>query len=210
MDYTKQTIAIFDKHAHRYQERFMDVSLYHDALNVFLKNLPEGKDLLDIACGPGNVCHYLLTKNPELRILGTDLSPKMLELATANNPTAEFQLLDSRDIKKLNRKFDGVICSFGLPYLSKSDTLQLIADAAFILNPGGVLYISTMEDDNSKSGLELNSAGEENFTNYHEAGYLIKAMEEQQMQVVHEERKHYEYNGKKTVDLILVAVRSPK
>jgi 23S rRNA G2069 N7-methylase RlmK/C1962 C5-methylase RlmI len=43
------------------------------------------------------------------------------------------------------------MCGFCLPYLSKEEAVKLIRDAAAILNPDGVFYISTMEDDYSKS-----------------------------------------------------------
>jgi len=75
----------------------------------------------------------------------------MLALAKKNNPTAEFQLLDSREILKLNKTYDAIMCGFCLPYLTKEEAIQLMEDAAKILNANGVIYISTMEDDYSKS-----------------------------------------------------------
>lgn len=206
MDKTKQAVAIFDKLADRYQEKFMDVSLYQVALNVFCENLTvPNAQILDTACGPGNVTKYLLTKQPSLHVLGTDLSPAMLALAKINNPTAEFQILDSRKLMDLQKTFDGIICSFCLPYLSKNEAICFIADSAQHLNTNGLLYISTMEDDNRKSGIEKSSSGDEMFMNYHEAEYLLKALTDKGFKVLHQQRQSYSYNQKEVTDLLLVA-----
>ncbi len=74
-----------------------------------------------------------MKKRPDFNILGTDLAPNMIELAKINNPQASFQLLDSRAITSLNKTYGAIMCGFYLPYLSKEEAIQLIADAAKIL-----------------------------------------------------------------------------
>lgn len=204
-DRTKIAVGVFDKVAELYQEKFMDVSSYVDSLDLFCQNLKTDATVLELACGPGNITKYLLDKRPDLSILATDLAPKMLELAKANNPTAGVQLLDFRKIKSLGRKFDGIVCGFGLPYMSKKEALRFIADSGKILNQNGLLYISTMEDDNSNSKYVKGSTGDEVFMNYHEAGYLTKAMEHNGFMVLDIQRKEYLYNEAPTTDLIIVA-----
>src|SRR4051812_15408408 len=106
MDKNKIAVAVFDKSAKKYQDKFMDVSLYHDTFDAFCDLVTKkGAMVLEIACGPGNITKYLLEKRPDLKILGTDLSPNMLELARANNPLAEFVLMDCRNIGSLNQKY---------------------------------------------------------------------------------------------------------
>ena len=98
-------IAIFDKHAQEYEQRFMDVSLYADTLDLFCDSLAkEDASVLELACGPGNITRYLINKLPNLKVLATDLSFTMLELAKKNNSEANFELLDCRDISKLSQK----------------------------------------------------------------------------------------------------------
>lgn len=209
MDRTTQAVAIFDKLAEGYQEKFMDVSLYHDILDRFCEHLAgDQAEILDVACGPGNVTRYLLSKKPGIKILGTDLSPRMLELAKENNPGAEFQLMDSRNIGELKKKMDGIICSFCMPYLSKEEALQFISDTCLVLKPGGLLYISTMEEDNNNSKMEKSSSGDEMFMNYHEAGYLTEALETNGFIILQQERKVYSYNNKQTTDLLILAKKS--
>ena len=162
--------------------------------------------MLDIACGPGNVSKYLLQQKPDLQILGIDLAPKMIELARSNNPTAEFKVMDCRDIFSLNKKFDAVMGGFCLPYLTKEEATDLIRTLSEILNKKGVLYLSTMEDDYEKSGFQKSSDGKDQmFIHFHQADYLQEALEKSGLQLRAIERK--EFPEAKTMDLILIATK---
>ena len=208
MDQTKIAVDIFNKLANGYQDKFMDVSLYHDSLDIFCDNIKkENATVLELACGPGNITKYLLEKRPDLEILGTDLAPNMIELAKINNTTAEFQLLDFRDIESLNKKFDAIMCGFGLPYLSKEEAIQFIKDSNQQLNDNGVLYISTMEDDNTKSGFKTGSTGYTIYQNFHQADYLSATLEENGFNIIHLDRMEYIHNEEKTTDLIIIATK---
>ncbi|ASS47691.1 MAG: hypothetical protein A3D31_17855 [Candidatus Fluviicola riflensis] len=207
MEPNKTTIAvgIFDKLANLYQERFMDVSLYADSFHTFCNAVSEpDASILEVACGPGNNTRFLLDIRPDFKIHGTDLAPAMLELARQNNPEAVFSLLDCRQINTLNQQFDAILCGFAFPYLSKTEAIQFINDASTQLLPGGILYISTMEDDNSKSDWQAGSTGDKIFMNYHEAGYLIPALESARFNLIYEDRKRYVSGEKPVTDLILI------
>jgi len=206
MDKNQTAVAIFNKNANLYQDKFMDVNLYGNSFDLFCSTLKKDAEILELACGPGNITKYLLDKRPDFKILGTDLAPKMVELAKINNPTAEFELMDCREIVKLEKKYDAIMCGFCLPYLSREEALQLIADASHILKPGGVIYISTMEDDYAKSAFKKGSTGEEIFMHYHQADYLTQALKENKFMVIDLKRQDYpEKDGTKTTDLILIA-----
>jgi predicted TPR repeat methyltransferase len=207
MDKSKMAAAVFDKWANEYQAKFMNVDMYASSFDLFCQNITQQHaTILELASGPGNITHYLLQKRPDFNILSTDLSPNMIALGQANNPNATFQLLDCREILSLNKKFDGIMCGFCLPYLSKEEAIQLIADSANLLNANGLLYISTMEDDYNKSGFEKGSKGDEIFMHYHQADYLTEALQENGLTILHTERKSsVATNGKETMDLILIA-----
>lgn len=209
-DKNQQAVAIFNKLAKEYQNKFMDVSLYGDTFDLFCNAIKKkNAEVLELACGPGNITRYLLEKRPDLKILGTDLSSNMIGLAAVNNPTAEFKLMDCRDIGRLDKEYDALMCGFCLPYLSKEESLTLVSDASKIIKPGGVLYISTMEDEYSKSGFKKGSAGDEIFMHYHESGYLTKALEENRFEILKTERKESPGpGGTITTDLILIAQKT--
>lgn len=158
MDFTKSIVKVFDQHAQKYQDKYMDVSLYCNYLNEFCHHVTtKNAKILDVACGPGNVSQYLLKKRPDFKILGIDLSEKMIELARINNPSSEFLVMDCRDIKALQQKFDGIVCAFCFPYLTQNAVEKLITDSASLLTKNGVIYVSFMNgnyiqpiDDNQK------------------------------------------------------------
>lgn len=207
MDKNKQAVEVFNKLAQVYQDKFMDVSLYHDSFDIFCSHIKkENASVLELACGPGNITQYLLKKCPDLNILGTDLAPNMIELAKLNNPQANFQLLDSRNILSLNQTYDAIMCGFCLPYLSKEEAIQLIADASKILTSDGVIYISTMEDDYSKSEFKKGSSGDEIFMHFHEGDYLREALFASGFKNIDLKRQNYPTTeGSKVIDLIIIA-----
>ncbi|MBK8556867.1 MAG: class I SAM-dependent methyltransferase [Lewinellaceae bacterium] len=209
MDKNQLAIHIFNKHAQSYQEKYWDLSLYHDSFDLFCQNIKkQNAEILELACGPGNITDYLLSKRPDFQILGTDLAPNMIDLARKNNPDATFQLLDCRNIKTLNQKYEGIMCGFGLPYLSKEEAIQLIQDAADLLQPGGLLYLSTMEDDYNKSGLKGPSSGgpDQLYMYFHQADYLTAALEENHFQLLDVQRMVYPAgDGTEVTDLVLLA-----
>ena len=208
-DRTAQAIAVFDSNAQLYQDKFMDVTLYSESLDVFCNALKKpNAAILELACGPGNVTHYLLSNRPDFEIIGTDLSINMLELAKENNPSASFQLMDCRDLHRIKDRYDGIVAGFCLPYLSQEEAKKLIHDASKILNANGALYISTMEDDYGRSGLQTGSNGSQVFMHYHQADYLTKFCIDEGFRILHMSRKEYiDHAGRPVKDLLLVAVK---
>ncbi|MDP2387636.1 MAG: class I SAM-dependent methyltransferase [Bacteroidota bacterium] len=206
MDKNKIAVEVFNKMASAYEGKFMDVSLYGDTFDFFCNQIKNKGEVIELACGPGNITKYLLNKRPDLTILGTDLSANMVELAKKNNPTAEFQLMDCRNIGKIEKKYDAIMCGFCLPYLSKEETTQLIHDASKVAKPKGVLYLSTMEDDYEKSAFKKGSGGDEIFMHYYRAEFLSTTLKENGFTVLKLQRKEsYMTDGTKVTDLIIIA-----
>jgi 2-polyprenyl-3-methyl-5-hydroxy-6-metoxy-1,4-benzoquinol methylase len=212
MDHSINAVNIFNKWAKEYQDKFMDVNAYSDTFNFFCDAIEKNNaEVLELACGPGNITKYLLNKRSDLKILGTDLAPKMIELAKVNNPNANFEIMDSRAIFQINKKFDAIMCGFCLPYLSKNEALQLIHDASKILNANGVIYISTMEDDYNQSGFKKGSKGDEIFMHYHQSDYLCQALENNHFEILKMHRQNFDYgDGTKATDLILIGKKIEK
>jgi ubiquinone/menaquinone biosynthesis C-methylase UbiE len=206
MDKNQVAVAIFDLRADGYQDKFMNVDLYGSTFDSFCSLLQKNAAVLEIACGPGNITRHLLDKRPDLKIMGTDLAPNMINLAKANNPEAEFKLMDCRNMGAEHKTYDALMAGFCLPYLSKEEAIQLISDAYAILNSGGAFYLSTMEDDYSKSGLRSSSYGDQMFMHYHEAGYLTAALSENGFKIISLERiETAMQDGSKVVDLVIIA-----
>ncbi len=207
MNKIKTAKEIFNHYAIDYQNKFMNLDLYQHSFELFCKNIPkENAAILEIACGPGNITKYLLNIRPDFKILGIDLAPNMIELARINNPEAQFEVMDCRDIGLLPNKYDAIMCGFCLPYLSKEETIKLINDATLQLKSDGVIYISTMEDDYNNSGIQTNSYGDQIYMYFHQSDYLTQALQANGFKIIDLTRQDYPTQAEtKTTDLLILA-----
>jgi len=172
MDRYKETFNTWNNVAFIYQDRFMDLDLYNDSYDLICNSITRNNaKILEIGCGPGNITKYLLSKRPDFDIFGIDIAPNMIELAKVNNPTARFAVMDSRQIKNLDIKYDGIISGFCLPYLSQTECDELISSSYDLLNNDGLIYLSFVEGDPDKSGFRVGSGGRVYF-HYHDSDYL--------------------------------------
>ena len=209
MDKYTVTIETYNKSAMNFQNKFMSMDLYNDTYDRFCDMIDKkDTDIFEIACGPGNITKYLLTKRPDFKITAIDLSPKMIELAKINNPTVDFQIMDCREIGMIKKNFDAIMCGFCLPYLSREESAKLITESYKLLNTNGVIYISTMEGDYEKSGFETTSfSGQEKvYVHYHQEDYLKNKLLESGFGDIELQCKDYlEQDGSFTTDMIFTA-----
>jgi SAM-dependent methyltransferase len=170
---------MFHKFADLYREKFMGLTLYDDSYREFCELLRRGRArVLDAACGPGNVSRYLMAQRPDLDLLGIDLAPRMVELAREAVPSAHFAVHDCRRLADLQLRFDGIICAFGLPYLSWEEATAFIRTAGHALEPGGVFYLSTMLGKSEDSGFQTCSTGDQMYINYHSEDKVMGSLQE--------------------------------
>ena len=168
MDRYKETFETWNKVASLYQDKFMDLDLYNDTYDFICNSITrDNAKILEIGCGPGNITKYLLSERPDFDIFGIDIAPNMIELAKKNNPSVSFAIMDSRQIDEIKTKYDGIVCGFCLPYLSQKDSRKLITDCYNLLNENGLIYISFVEGDPSKSGFQITSSGDRSYFYYH-------------------------------------------
>lgn len=206
MDHSKQAADVFDKLALLYQQRFMDVSAYGVELDTFIEWLPKpSPSILEIACGPGNITRYLLDRLPAARILGTDLAPAMVDLARVNCPEAQFKVMDCRQLHQVDQRFDAVIAGFCLPYLNPEEAERLIRDISELLNEDGLLYLSTIEGEQKKSGLKKGSTGDELYQFYYTPDDLQNWMTLNGFRILQQEITTVPGNPHQDTDLQVIA-----
>lgn len=191
MDKDKETFDTWNTIASLYQDKFMNIDLYNETYNFISTSIskPNAK-LLDVGCGPGNITKYLLSKRPDFDIFGIDIALNMIELAKANNPTAQFAVMDTRHINTLNATYDGIIAGFCLPYLSTTESITFIHNAYHLLNANGLLYISFVEGKPDSSGFKTSSGGRVYFY-YHLLEYLITQLKASNFHDIHTFKVQY-------------------
>lgn len=211
MENFELSVKRFDQFADEYAQRFMDLNAYSDSINRFCDLVGnERPKILELGCGPGNVTRLLKLRFSESQITAIDLAPHMIEIARAQVPDVDFRVMDVRDISAIPEKFNAVMCSFCLPFLSKEDAVQLIADCAERLSPSGVLYISTMEGNEEKAGFETTSFSGDSkiYFNYHQQQDLENAFAKSGFEIRQAKLQDYiEPDGSATTDMIFIVIK---
>lgn len=101
----------------------------------------QGKTLLDLGCGYGWHCIYAAEQGAE-RIVGVDLSEKMLETARAKttDDRITYQRCAMEDIEFEPESFDIVLSSLALHYVENFEII--VKKVLTILKPGGAFLFS--------------------------------------------------------------------
>ncbi|MFZ6011832.1 MAG: class I SAM-dependent DNA methyltransferase [Bacteroidota bacterium] len=105
------------------------------------KNLPDlhGKSVLDSGCGTGKFCG-VATAQFATKVVGLDLSPKMIETARKENPSVEFLCADLSSVSLSENIFDVVVCALALGHIE--DLEPALTTLSKSLKTDGVLVIT--------------------------------------------------------------------
>jgi ubiquinone/menaquinone biosynthesis C-methylase UbiE len=184
MDRYKLTFDTYNNIAKIYEDKFMNMDLYNDTYDLFCNLVPQpGARIFEVACGPGNITRYLAQQRPDLKIEATDIAPNMIELAEKNVPTAQFRLLDARNIDQVEPGFNGIICGFGLPYFSREDCAKFFRDCATLLEDDGILYCSFVPGSYDQSGYRTGN-GNQIYFYYHPEGEILAQLKTNNFELV--------------------------
>ena len=103
----------------------------------------EFTDVLDAGCGTGAVIALLSEKYPEKHYTGIDLSPKMIEVASAKKTeNAVFVCGDCEDLPFKDNSFDAITCSMSFHHYPHP--VDFFRSCERVLRPGGRLIIRDM------------------------------------------------------------------
>ena len=102
-------------------------------------NLPDGANVLELACGTGIVTRRLREKlGPAATLVATDLNEPMLDYARLKFEAPaglEWKQADATDLQFADESFDAVVCQFGLMFFP--DKEKAVGETYRVLKPGG-------------------------------------------------------------------------
>lgn len=100
----------------------------------------DGTTVLDAACGPGLYAEELIARGA--RVIGFDLSPRMVELARQRAPAGQFRTHDLANPLDWmgDQSVDTVLVALALEYVD--DRARALAELRRVLRPSGALVLS--------------------------------------------------------------------
>jgi 2-polyprenyl-3-methyl-5-hydroxy-6-metoxy-1,4-benzoquinol methylase len=141
LDIFKTVEASYDKMGEAYHN-FRDNEKFNNELEKFTQLLPDSGQVLDAGCGVGKpVSEFLVKKG--FKVIGVDISKKMIEVATENVPEATFYHRNILTLDCPNDAFDGIICVYTLWHIPRSHHSSIIENFHRMLKDNGILVLNT-------------------------------------------------------------------
>jgi ubiquinone/menaquinone biosynthesis C-methylase UbiE len=99
----------------------------------------SGVRVLDVATGPGVVAFRAAVRGAS-SVVGVDLAPEMVRLASAAHPSLEFREADAEDLPLPDRSFDAVVSNFGIGHFPRPE--RAVAEFVRVARGGGAVAVS--------------------------------------------------------------------
>jgi SAM-dependent methyltransferase len=134
----------YDRIGPEYQESKLLPFRLHVEEHTTFGLLPDlaGRSVVDLACGDGIYARKLVRRGAA-RVVGVDISPEMISLATRAEETVplgiDYVRADVATVD-LDERFDIAFCSYLFNYAAtRTELRSLIASAARLVRPGGLV-----------------------------------------------------------------------
>lgn len=157
------TIESYNATAEQYAANVAKLFLEQEA-GKFLSYLEKGSLILDAGCGSGRDARVFTERG--YRVIGIDLSEKLLEIAKKNAPNAEFKLMDIADVDFSDESFNGIWNVASLLHVPKEEAPNVIGGFYRTLKKGGLLYISVKEGEGETVAKDTRYGGVEKFWSF--------------------------------------------
>jgi SAM-dependent methyltransferase len=134
-----RTIDSYNKNASFYSAHVNNPedSIYHTyyetpAMHAEYPNF-NGLDVISIACGTDENGQWFLNQGVK-RLVGVDISEKLIDIARKNNPTVEYHVMDMEKLDFADNSFDFSYSSLAIEYLDNWE--KSLREVKRILKPG--------------------------------------------------------------------------
>lgn len=165
------SIEAYNSSAETFANKIGSLENYNPCYDFLLSQIKDGDEVLDLACGPGNISAFL-DKQKKLSITGYDLADEMLKIARKKIPQGNF-INQSIIHFSTETQYKLIINGFGIPYLSLNQAETSFECSFASLRDGGLFYLSFMEGN--REGFESTSfAPDEQFYVYYHNPETIK------------------------------------
>jgi SAM-dependent methyltransferase len=129
--------------ARAYREHLLDELAKKPLDRAFLDAFAErtaGGLVVDVGCGPGQVARYLAARGATVE--GIDLSPAMIEEATASHPGLAFRVGDMFALPYASASVTGIVAFYAIVHLRSDELLAPLRELHRVLVPGGLAALA--------------------------------------------------------------------
>ena len=109
-------------------------------LNRFAEDTAGRGLVADLGCGPGHIARYLHELG--VKVVGIDISPEMVKVATNLNPSLDFRIGDMRQLDIPDASLVGVVSFYSIVHFDTSELDIALQQVRRVLQPGGLFLIS--------------------------------------------------------------------
>lgn len=138
--------VVFDALGIEYEKAFASSEAHRASLEWLLERLPPHARVLDAGSGTGRPTAAVLCAAGH-HVLGVDVSPVMVEIASRQVPEAEFRCADILAMPLREESFDAACVYFTLLQMSRAEQSALVRRLVRALRPGGLLALATVPLD---------------------------------------------------------------
>ncbi|HEY1487998.1 MAG TPA: class I SAM-dependent methyltransferase [Micromonosporaceae bacterium] len=133
--------AVAEAYAREIGNELPDKPVDRALYGLFAELVGVGARVADVGCGPGHVGAYLAGLG--LDVVGIDLSPKMIEVATARYPAVAFRVGDMTAVGGLGSdEWAGAVCPYSIVHFGPEPRAAAFAELARVIRPGGWLLLA--------------------------------------------------------------------
>jgi SAM-dependent methyltransferase len=160
-------------------------------LNRFAEET-RGRGLVaDLGCGPGHVARYLQEQG--VTVVGIDLSPEMVRVATDLHPGIEFRIGDMSRLDLPDASLVGIVAFYSIVHFRPAELGAVFQELRRALLPGGLALIAFHIGDEVVHVDDLFGSPVSLDFRFHIPGSVIEALRCAQLAVIEQvEREPYE------------------
>jgi len=141
---TVDTAGSYDQIAAEYSRRIYNElegkPLDRALLDRYAERLRGRGIVCDLGCGPGHVARYLAERG--LNVVGVDLSPGMVEQATALNPGIPFYVGNMLALDVPDDSWAGIVAFYSIIHVPREQVVTALREMRRVLVPGGSLLLA--------------------------------------------------------------------
>lgn len=132
--------AVADEYTARIAAELQHKPFDRELLDRFAEQVRDLGVVADIGCGPGHVARHLHDRG--VRVVGIDLSPRMIECARRLNPALEFRQADMMALPVPDGTWEGIVAFYSLIHVPRDRVVTALREFRRVLRPRGVLLLA--------------------------------------------------------------------